>query len=402
MILTRAEKLFLLLIVGLFLLPVSVKTIPEIVDVKSSLPKWFGGDLVGVTIDEPRPSLSLHGWFTREFQDQFSKWFNQSYGARSFFVRMGNQLNYSLFNTSYMNKQSMIIGHHGQLYEDWYINDYCNSRATTPLSLMETRVREIADLQSLLARKGLTFLLLITPSKAAIYPKYIPSYLCHAGPSSNRDYDNFVPLLDKYHVTYIDGHVITQQATQIEKAPLFCQGGVHWNYLGAYYTVRAMLDELNGLLHRKAGRFDLEAVNVDHTPTGTDKDLAELLNLFFPPFDYVVPHPVISKNGGTEDLGQAVIVGSSFNWIPLDLLNTHKVFKQIDFFYYYTLALHSFPGQRGLPVDVAKIDWEHTILKSEVIILEVNEADVTAGYASAFVSDALQHLRNFSPKSEAS
>lgn len=163
-----------------------------------------------------------------------------------------------------------------------------------------------------------------------------------------------------------------------------------------------MLDELNGLLHRKAGRFDLEAVNVDHTPTGTDKDLAELLNLFFPPFDYVVPHPVISKNGGTEDLGQAVIVGSSFNWIPLDLLNTHKVFKQIDFFYYYTLALHSFPGQRGLPVDVAKIDWEHTILKSEVIILEVNEADVTAGYASAFVSDALQHLRNFSPKSEAS
>ena len=399
MALTKAGKLILLLIVSLFILPASVKIIPKFVNVKWPLPQSFKGDLVGVTIDEPRPSLSLHGWLTREFQDQFSKWFNQSYGARSFFVRMGNQLNYSLFNKSYMNKEQTIIGRHGQLYEEWYINDYCNPRATTPLSLMETRVREIADLQSLLARKGVTFLLLITPSKAAIYPEDIPSNLCPAGPSSKRGYDDFVPLLDKHHVTYVDGHVITQQATQINKAPLFCQGGVHWNYLGAYYTVRAMIDELNGLLHRKAGRLDLEAVHVDHIPTGSDKDLAELLNLFFPPFDYVVPHPVISTKGGTEDLGRAVIVGTSFNWIPIDLLNKHKVFKQIDFFYYYKLALHSFPGQRGLPVDVSKIDWEHTILKTDVIILEVNEADVTGKYASAFVSDALQHLRHFSPES---
>ena len=45
------------------------------------------------------------------------------------------------------------------------------------------------------------------------------------------------------------------------------------------------------------------------------------------------------------------------------------------------------------------------MLKSDVIILEINEADITpasARYASGFVLDALQHLRNFSPKSEAS
>lgn len=400
MALTRVEKLILLFIVSLFILPVSVKIMTKFVNIKWPIPQSFGQDLAGVTIDEPRPSLSLHGWFTREFQDQFSKWFNQSYGARSFLVRMGNQLNYSVFNKSYMNKgNTVVIGHHGQLYEELYINDYCNPRRPMPLSLMETWVREIAELQYLLARKGVVFLLLITPSKAAIYPEYIPSYLCHAGPSSTRDYDDFVPLLDKHHVNYVDGHVITQLATQIEKTPLFCQGGTHWNYLGAYYTVRALIDELNGLLNRKAGRLDLEALNIDHTPTDSDKDLANLLNLFFPPMDYAVPHPVISKKGSTEDLGRAVIVGGSFNWIPIDLLNKHMVFKQIDFFYYYKLALHSFPGQRGLPVDVAKIDWEKTILKSDVIILEVNEVAATANHASAFVSDALQQLRNFSPKS---
>ena len=402
MALTRAEKIIFLLIVSLFILPASVKIMPKFLNVELSLPQPFGGDLKGVTIDEPRPGLSLQGWLTREFQDQFSKWFNQSYGARSFLVRMGNQLNYSLFNKSYMNTPSMIIGHHGQLYEIPYIDEYCGPRPTMPLSLMETRVQEIADLQYLLARKGVTFLLLITPSKAAMYPEYIPSNLCHAAPSSKRGYDNFIPLLEKHHVNYVDGHVITQRATQIDKTPLFCQGSSHWNYLGAYYTVRVLIETLNGLLNRKAGGLGLEAVNVDHTPTGSDKDLAELLNLFFPPFDYVVPHPVISRKGGTEDLGRAVIVGTSFNWIPIDLFNTHQVFKQIDFFYYYTLALHSFPGQRSLPIDVGKIDWENIILTSDVIILEVNEIDVTTEYASAFVSDALQHLRHVLPKSEAS
>jgi hypothetical protein len=316
---------------------------------------------------------------------------------------MGNQLNYSLFDKSYMHKDyGIIIGRHDQLYEGNYIKEYCNPRPIMPLSLMESWVREIAELQYLLARKGVAFLLLITPSKAAIYPEYIPSNLCRTGQSSIRGYYTFVPLLDKHHVNYVDGHVITQQATQIEKTPLFCQGGTHWNYLGAYYTARAMIEALNGLLNRKAGRLDLEAVHVDHSPTGTDKDLAELLNLFFPPIKYVVPHPIISKKGGTGNLGRVVIVGGSFNWIPIDLLNEHKVFKQIDFFYYYTMALHSFPGQRGLPVDVEKIDWENNIFKSDVIILEINEANIAAALACqgcGFVPDALLHLRNFSPKS---
>jgi hypothetical protein len=113
----------------------------------------------------------------------------------------------------------------------------------------------------------------------------------------------------------------------------------------------------------------------------------------------VAPHPVISLKSGTEDLGRAIIVGTSFNFIPIDPLDKHKVFKQIDFFYYYKLALHFFPGQRSLPVDVAKIDWENMFFKADVIIPEVNEIDVTAGHASAFLSDALQHLRNFSSKS---
>ena len=222
---TRVEKVMCVLIVSLFILPASVKITPKLINLQLPLPASFEKGLWGMTIDEPRPSFSLHGWFTREFQDQFSKWFNQNYGVRPFFVRMGNQLNYSLFDKSYMHKDyGIIIGRHDQLYEGNYIKEYCNPHPPIPLSLMESRVKEIAELQDLLARRGVTFLLLITPSKAAIYPEYIPSNLCHTGPSSTRGYYTFVPLLDKHHVNYVDGHVITQQATQDREDSLVLPG----------------------------------------------------------------------------------------------------------------------------------------------------------------------------------
>ena len=401
---TRVEKVMFVLVISLFLLPVGIKITPKLINLQLPLPASFEKGLWGMTINEPRPSFSLHGWFTRDFQDQFGKWFNQNYGARPFFVRMGNQLNYSLFNKSYMDKEQIIIGRNGQLFADYDIKPYCNPRPPIPLSLMESRVKEIAELQDLLARRGVTFLLVITPSKAATYPEYIPSNLCHAGPFTNRGYYDFVSFLDKYDLNYINGHVITQQAMQIEKTPLFSRGGIHWNNLGAYFTLRALIDRLKGLTNRTAGSLDLETLNVDHTPTGSDKDLAQLLNLLFPPFDYVVPHPVITKKSGTEDLGRIVIVGTSFNRILIELLEKQKIFTRIDFFFYYKLAFHSFPSQRSFPinwetiwdktinVDVTKIDWEKTILKSDVIVLEVNEAQIVGDYSSAFVSDALQHL----------
>ena len=275
---TRVEKVIVVLIVSLFILPAGIKITPKLINLQLPLPASFEKGLWGMTIDEPRPSLSLRGWFTREFQDQFGKWFNQNYGARPFFVRMGNQLNYSLFNKSYMDKEQIIIGRSGQLFADYDIKPYCNPHPPIPLSLMESRVKEIADLQDLLARRGVTFLLLVTPSKAATYPEYIPSNLCHAGPFTNRGYYDFVQLLDMYHLNYVNGHVITQQATQIENS-LFRQGGIHWNYLGAYYTVRAVIDTLKGLTNRKAGSLELDALKVDHIPAGSDNDLAQMLKV---------------------------------------------------------------------------------------------------------------------------
>ena len=72
-------------------------------------------ELVGTFPDVPRPDFTIQDWLNHRFQDNASKWFSRYFGARTLFVRLGNQVNYSLFGTSYMNNQTIIIGKQGQL-----------------------------------------------------------------------------------------------------------------------------------------------------------------------------------------------------------------------------------------------------------------------------------------------
>lgn len=350
-------------------------------------------ELVGIFPDAPRPDFTIQDWLNHRFQDSASKWFSRYFGARGLFVKVGNQVNYSLFGTSYMNNQTIIIGKQSQLYEVAYIYDYCKLVRPMPLALVEARVKEIAETQDRLGRHGIAFVLLISPSKAAIYPEYIPDIFCRSPKSTSRGYENFVPLLDKYKINYIDGHAITLAAKTREQPPVFSQGGTHWNYLGAYYTVERLLGMIEALTHQSIGKLSLQDLVIDHKPRGTDKDLAELLNLISPPSNYLVPHPTIVREGPAQDLGRAVFVGGSFIWTVLDILDPTHVFQAMDAYYYYKLLLKSYPAKTSRSIDVSQINWNNDVLTSQVIVLEINESNFSNEYISTFLSDILGYLR---------
>ena len=247
-------------------------------------------ELEGTFPDVPRPDFTIQDWLSRRFQDGASTWFSRYFGAREIFVKLGNQVNYSLLDTSYMNPISkIIIGKERQLYELAYINDYCKLIRPMPLVRVDDRVKEIAEIQDRLSQYGIAFVLLISPSKAVIYPEYIPDIFCRSPKSSKRNYENIVPLLDQYKINYVDGHTITLAAKTHAKGPVFSQGGTHWNDLGAYYTVERLLTMIEALTSQSIGRLSLQHLDIDHTPSGTDKDLAELLNLISPPITILSP-----------------------------------------------------------------------------------------------------------------
>jgi hypothetical protein len=292
-----------------------------------------------------------------------------------------------------MYDQSIILGKNKTLYEVGYIEDYCKLRPLMLLTHVETRVMELQEIQEKLHKRGIEFILLVSPSKAAIYPEYIPDVFCDSPKAPSRNYEIFIPLLEKHKINYVDGHSITLEAKNRESAPLFCQGGTHWNHLGAYHTARRLTEKLRTLTQKPIGTLHIETLKIDHTPIGSDKDLASLLNLAIPPFDYPVPHPLIITKQASYQLGKAVFVGGSFNWILLDILNKVRIFEGIDFYYYYKLTLETFPIRTSYPVELSKINWESDVFNSQILVLEINEAEFHNEYVSAFLSDISGHLR---------
>lgn len=350
-------------------------------------------ELSGIVKERPEPAVLFENWLNHTLQRNFDEHFSKAYGGRAAFVRLGNQIYYSLFDKSYMQDQSIIIGKHHQLYERWYIEDYCKIRSPMPTELVAVLTRQIRQLQSELRNRGIPLIILITPHKASIYPEDIPAGFCESPKFSSRDYDNFMSEFAAQHVQYVDGRTVTIAAKAAAAVPLFCQGGTHWNGLGAYYTARYLTERIGELTRTSVGPLSLQRLTVDQNPPEIDRDLAALLNLALPPYDYLAPHVVVENRRGSDQLGKAVVVGGSFNWALLDILNKAKVFRKIDFYYYYKLALETFPVRITKPVDRAAIDWQKDVLSAQVLILEINESNFHSEYIPAFLSDLLQFLR---------
>jgi hypothetical protein len=390
----KVQTAFLLLILFIFFLPLGSMTFFTLFSTRSAADFGFYRlALSGIVLDTPRPTFSIEDWLTHSLQDQLDKWFNKSFGARALFVKLGNQIYYDLFNKSYMQDQTIIIGKNSQLYSDGSIYNYCKLTPPMPLKHVEARVMELMEIQEGLHNRGVEFILLISPNKAGIYPEYIPDAFCESPKALSRDYESFIPLLEKHKINYVDGHTITLEAKNRESAPLFCQGGLHWNYLGAYHTSRRLTEMIGTLAQKPVGSLHIQTLNIDHKPTGSDKDLASLLNLAIPPYDYPAPHPVIITKQAFHQLGKAVVVGTSFNWILLDILNNARIFEGIDYYYYYKLTLETFPIRTSNPVDLSKVNWEKDIFNSHILVLEINEGGFQDNYIPAFLSDILQHLR---------
>jgi hypothetical protein len=343
----------------------------------------------------PKPSISLETWFNGKFQEQFNRYFSQKFFLRKPFIQLTNQLFYTFFDKSYMYDQTIIIGKEKYLYELAYIHDYCRLNPPLDPDQTEALARDIGEVQKQLKKRGVTFLVLITPSKASFYPKYIPDVFMKRKTVANRDYENMIPLFRKYGINFVDGHEITLDAQRKSDIPLFCRGGTHWNYLGAFFTIEQLIEKIEALKGLSLSHLTFSEVKLDRKPEGSDKDLASLLHLLFPPYDYITPHPDIKAVSAQNDFrGDIVFVGASFSAQVFDILCMNGIFRSTDSYFYYRNSLRTFPYDkvRESAFKVENIDWERDFFKKDIIVLEINEIAFKSGYIYAFLTDALRHL----------
>jgi alginate O-acetyltransferase complex protein AlgJ len=392
---TRSQKTLL----GLLLITLAFP-LPALMVLRGLAPAGAWADwplnrtLRGVTLPEQSISFDASTWFAGQYQRSITAWVNQNFAFREAAIRCYDQLLWSLFGKSYMANESIIQGKDGWLFEVGYLQDY---NYLGPL-LNDAEVRRFAErlvqVQQRLSAYGVSFVVLVTPSKATFLPQYVPErYKTNLSHKPRRNYERVVEQLKQNGIPVIDGPLITRAAAKELPGDIFPKAGVHWSHPTAFFTAEEFLRVSETVFRRPLARLHQDNVTIDDQPSSPDNDLALLLNLAVNPSGRYMHSTISLATGSPRRSGHLTIVGGSFVHQLVDIWEETKAWETIAHYYYYKVSLFRYPGNHSLPIDETKIDWEHDFYASDVVALEINESSFGWNHPNAFIAGLLSSAR---------
>jgi hypothetical protein len=353
------------------------------------------------------PTFGFRAWFDGSYANRCERAFNDSLGFRGHFVRTYNQAFLSLFGQPAPGRGTQVrIGRNDWLFEDVYVQHFMQGSRERDLAYLPKITQNLRRLQDELGRRGVGFVLVISPSKPEIYPEYLPSEIMarKRPPERRSSYEQFVPMLRESGVRMVDFHDDFLSRKHASPYPLFSVGGTHWNRYAAYVAVQEIFRALDPAQRRKVSVPAIDSVVLSR-PRGAEKDLADLLNVWRTGSDRApTPYPVVKPVTEASGRLNLLMVGDSFCFTLIDAMNQARMFNTLSLFY-YNKSLYNFCGS-GAERDYGKalkrriaegsINWETALLKNDAVILEVNEIAVQrVGWG--FVEDALDALAALPP-----
>jgi alginate O-acetyltransferase complex protein AlgJ len=269
--------------------------------------------LNGLSSEKPIP-WTLDAFLSGETQHAVSNHLGRASPLFPVSVRLKNQLLYSFFGVS--GAPNLSIGRDGELISSEYIKEFCARGATPPQEKLDAWAGDIGEIGARAAALGKSFVYLISPSKPAYEPSWLPAGMscpALAHPQAAEKLAPYTAALAARGVPFLDAQALLREERAHYPIDLFPRGGIHWNLLGAALAMREITSKWSA---QPAGSpigdfaFDWRERDI---ATGTDKDLVELLNLFWPPVRY--PTASIERRGPAPTCPKTprlLMVGSSF------------------------------------------------------------------------------------------
>jgi hypothetical protein len=289
----------------------------------------------GVT-SPPQPVFSVANLLKGDYQQALGRTIGMKQPFFPLAVRVRNQVLYSVFGLS--GTPTVVLGNHGQLVAKFYFDAYCTINLPNYLQTESAWVAKVRRMQDFFEKRGQTFLYVITPSKLAQYPAYLPPGMpC---PSTVADRAGIVPaqiaLMQNAGVHTVDTTQVLRAAHKEYPFTLYPRGGAHWNDVGAAIgaqTIEAALDKVRG--DESFPPFSFSWV-LGAKPDGWDTDLATITNLFTPLDHYQTPVVTIHEPlaSACKKLNVVIVAGSFMQQIGPLLSRSPCVAQVVDYFYW--------------------------------------------------------------------
>src|SRR5258708_1367087 len=338
--------------------------------------------LSGVTNPAPPPRFDLQSFFSGATQSAMEPWLAERMGRpREIYLRLKNGFDFVLGRSD----AGISIGRSWFLNGKSYVDEWClrRDRQVTETAVAPV-IAAVFAIRNAMEARGKPFIFLISPSKAAVFPEYLPSWCAPA--DRPRPYDALLAGLKSANVPVVDGHGIALKVKATQKWPPFGRDGAHWNDVGQFYAVRALVSELERQMGERIGDLRLSDVQVDDKPRGAEADAGLIANL---PFDLrsVSVHASFEVlNRRTAPVG--LFVGTSFSWGPLQIMMGQKLFSRSKFYYYFSSSYLYDPGDLTGRSEgqIAETDLASWLSVADFVVFEANEAELGVGHIGKFAA----------------
>ena len=321
----------------------------------------------GITV-APKPEFKKEDYWNLKWQDDYNKYINDNFGFRSVFVRLINQIRFSLFHTS--KAPGVVVGKNNELFIESYIDDYIG-RNYVGGSKINATASKIKTLQDSLKSRGIDLIVVFAPGKASFYPELIPdNYLRKKKDSTN--YKVYANAFQKNNVNFIDFNKWFFENKTKFKYPVYPKYGTHWNHYGMSLALDSLIKYIEKKQNINIPDFDYSLINYDSDLRGNDYDVGILTNLLFPLEKDVNPYPVFKfKTGAGYKKPDAVVIGDSYWWCLVgDDLPIH--FFREDEYWFYNNDVYVRNSKREMPVK--RMNLSAALSSKNVIVLMATEA----------------------------
>lgn len=332
-----------------------------------------------------KPTFKLEDWFDGEYQNDFEHYVNDSIGYRPWFVRLHNQLRFSIFKKP--QAKGVVVGKENYLYEVNYVKAY-NGEDFIGTEKVKEQVGRIKTLQDKLAALNKTLIVCLAPSKGMYYPEYFPKSEIKPKTDST-NYKRYQQLLAQEAVNHIDMNKWFLEMQDTSDCILFPKYGIHWSYYGMLLSADSLISYIENKRNITMPHIEFTKINHSTEPKYTDYDIAEGMNLMYKMESDTMCYPELSFTKTDEaEQPKTLVISDSFYWGMFNTGMGSTVFSLGGFWYYNEQI---YPDTYESPITVGEVDIAQRVLDNDVVILMSTDANLS-NFSWGFVENVLEAL----------
>jgi hypothetical protein len=325
--------------------------------------------LKGAISQVENKKINIKEWFTGDYQIQKETYLNESFGFRSFFIRINNQIAFSLFNQ--VKAKDVIIGKNNYLFEENYLKAYYG-KDFIGIDSITHRLQRFKFIQDTLLKLNKNIFLVFAAGKGSFYPEYFPDHVkCVKGPTN---YDFYIKIAHELGINYIDFNKYFIDNKYKSKYPLYPKYGIHWSIYGSWIAGDSIISYIENMRNIDMANFLCKNI-IFSQPKGTDYDIGDGLNLLFHLRSFKMAYPQMDLITDSSKVKPSLLaVSDSFYWLLFGSGFTNA-FGENQFWFYNKEV---YPGNSQGAIAIDQIDVKEEILKKDIIIIMATEATLSS------------------------